>query len=142
MTGIIVTGHGNFATGLLSTVNLIAGEQEAVIGVDFIESDTAQTLEGKLKEAINSLSKDILILCDLGGGSPFNVSVLLKNNLQDKNIEVVAGTNIPMLLEVALTRCGMELEELSEFSLSSGNEGIKRFTNKKKEDKQDGCEGI
>ena len=29
MIGLLVTGHANFGTGITSSVNLIAGEQEA-----------------------------------------------------------------------------------------------------------------
>ena len=35
MIGIIVTGHGNFATGVLSAAKLIAGTPEKLIGIDF-----------------------------------------------------------------------------------------------------------
>ena len=35
MIGLIVTGHANFGSGMTSSVNLIAGEQEAYRYVDF-----------------------------------------------------------------------------------------------------------
>ena len=35
MLGIIATGHGNFATGMVSAVNLLAGGNPCVIPVDF-----------------------------------------------------------------------------------------------------------
>ena len=36
MIGLIVTGHANFGSGMTSSVNLIAGEQEAYRYVDFL----------------------------------------------------------------------------------------------------------
>lgn len=36
MVGLIVTGHANFGSGMTSSVNLIAGEQEAYRYVDFL----------------------------------------------------------------------------------------------------------
>lgn len=37
MVGVIVTGHGNFATGILSSLKLISGEQQHIVGVDFTQ---------------------------------------------------------------------------------------------------------
>ena len=36
MIGLVVTGHANFGSGMTSSVNLIAGEQEAYQYVDFL----------------------------------------------------------------------------------------------------------
>ena len=52
MVGIIVSGHGNFASGLLSTLKLIAGEQENVVGIDFIDGQGSDELKNNIKEAI------------------------------------------------------------------------------------------
>ncbi|MGL4664366.1 MAG: PTS fructose transporter subunit IIA, partial [Clostridium butyricum] len=54
MVGIIVSGHGNFASGLLSTLKLIAGEQENVVGIDFIDGQGSDELKNNIKEAINN----------------------------------------------------------------------------------------
>ena len=81
MIGIILTGHGNFASGLISSVDLIAGKQENVIGIDFTQNDNTKTLEEKMTIAINNFENDIIILCDLAGGSPFKTAVTLGNGL-------------------------------------------------------------
>ena len=39
MIGLIVTGHGNFGSGLTSSLNLIAGEQENYQYVDFTKEE-------------------------------------------------------------------------------------------------------
>lgn len=132
MVGIILTGHGNFATGILSSLKLIAGEQENLRCVDFIEGDSTEALEKKLKCAISELNTDeILVLSDLAGGSPFKISVLLSQKLQNKNMRVLAGTNLGMLLEVSLCRDGMNVNELIDFAINSGNNSIKAFEVKK-----------
>ena len=93
MVGIIVTGHGNFATGVLSAAKLIAGTPEKLIGIDFTENDTVETLEEKIKKGIEELNtEEILVLADLAGGSPFKVSATIGVS-SDKNIKVLSGTN-------------------------------------------------
>ena len=133
MVGIIVSGHGNFASGLLSTLKLIAGEQENVIGIDFIDGQGSAELKNNIKETINNFGDDIFILTDLAGGSPFTNSVLLKEELINKNIEVISGTNIPMLLEVVLGRDNVELKDLIETAKEAGANGINIFKLKEKQ---------
>ena len=77
MVGILVTGHANFATGLTSSVNLIAGQPQKYEAVDFIESDGVDGLAAKLSDAMDRLSdcEGILVFADLAGGSPFKTAV-------------------------------------------------------------------
>ena len=138
MVGIIVTGHGEFATGMLSSLKLIAGEQENLIGVDFTANDNTETLEMKFKEAINELNcNEIIVLSDLAGGSPFKVSVVLSQTIKDKKIRVISGTNLGMILEVSLCRDGMEVDELIEFAKNSGVNSIKPFDVIKKDEEEE-----
>ena len=99
MLGLIVTGHGNFASGLQSSLRLIAGDKENMCFVDFEEKDSVEDLTAKLSAAIDSLSNadGILFLCDLTGGSPFKTSVELSVK-DDKPMEVIGGANLPMII--------------------------------------------
>ena len=63
MIALLVTGHGNFATGICSALNLIAGENEHILAVDFEAKHNTHELE------------------------------------ENKDIEIMAGTNLPMLIE-------------------------------------------
>ena len=51
MIGLIVTGHGNFASGLTSSLKLIAGEPKNYVAVDFLESYSVDDLERELTKA-------------------------------------------------------------------------------------------
>lgn len=142
MTGLIVSGHNQFATGLLSSMKLIAGEQEAVVGVDFSEEDSTDDLKGKLVKAMEGLGDDIIILTDLPGGSPNNISVMLKCELSNKNIEVLAGTNLSMLLTAALERSFVNLDELTERILEEGKQAVSRFVLQARKEKPVAEDGI
>lgn len=138
MVGIIVTGHGNFASGILSSLKLIAGEQEKLLGVDFTDDDSTESLEVKLQEAIQDLECDeVLVLSDLAGGSPFKVSVMLSQKLSNKNIRVISGTNLGMILETSLCRDGMGVDDLLDFAINSGISSIKAFELKTVEEDDD-----
>lgn len=143
MIGLIVTGHGIFPTGILSSVKLIAGEQEKLIGVDFKEGQGSDILMENIKKAINDLNcEEILILTDLAGGSPFNVSVIISENIKDKKIKVISGINLSMLLEVSLLRSNLDLDELLEAAKKSAIIGIKEYGEKKIKENNECFDGI
>lgn len=104
MPGIIVTGHGRFATGLISGIELILGPQENLLAVDFPAGDTAAQITASLTEAVDSFGEGpVVVFSDLRGGQPFNVASGLCAS--HPNLRVVFGTNLPVLIE-ALTRLG------------------------------------
>ena len=72
MIGIIVAGHGNFPTGILSAVSLIAGEPEHVKAVDFVKGMSSQELKQQIEAEMETLeTSEILVMTDLLGGTPF-----------------------------------------------------------------------
>lgn len=128
MIGLIVTGHGNFASGLTSSLKLIAGIPTDYVAVDFEEQDSVEDLAKKLTEAMDSLSNcsEILVLSDLAGGSPFKTSVEI--GFPRGNVEVVAGTNLGMLVEINLTRTFSEdVKALAESAVNVGKDQVVRY---------------
>lgn len=129
MIGIIISGHGNFATGLRSSLNLIAGNPTNIEYVDFLESDSTDTLKEKYINSLNSLSNcdSILALADLTGGSPFKTLVELKTETE-KSFEVIGGANLPMILEISMSKDFIDdLSILTKTALDSGKDGIVKF---------------
>lgn len=128
MIGLIITGHGNFATGLTSSLKLIAGEPKHYAAVDFLESYSVEDLERELTKAFDELKdcEGILVLSDLGGGSPFKTAVM--SGYPRGNVEVIAGANLPMLIEVNMGRQFVEdLGMLRDMAVNTGKEQIVRY---------------
>ncbi|MEG1474553.1 MAG: PTS galactosamine/N-acetylgalactosamine transporter subunit IIA [Longicatena sp.] len=128
MIGLIVTGHGNFASGLTSSLNLIAGETENYVAVDFLADYSVEDLERELTKAFETLKdcEGVLVLSDLGGGSPFKTAVTIGYPMG--NVEVLAGTNLPMLIEVNMARKFVEeLDALTNMAMSTGKDQVVRY---------------
>lgn len=140
MLGIILTGHGHFATGLQSSIELIAGEQEKFIAVNFEEGMSAEQLQ-KLREAYENLDTEagVVIFSDLPGGTPFNQSVLLSKEID--SVRVIAGINIPSLMEGLFTR-NLDIDSFIETVLNAGKNGIVTFEQKIKKAVTDIEDGI
>ena len=124
MIGLIVAAHGEMSNGLIETSKMIVGHAENIMPVDLVEGEGPESLRGKLQKAIESLDsgEGVMILLDLYGGTPSNVSALLAREL---NIEVVSGVNLPMLLEVIVKRKTQSLRELRQVAMNAGREGIR-----------------
>lgn len=130
MIGIVVTGHGNFATGLTSSVKLIAGMPECYQTVDFVQENSVDDLEANINEAIDKL-KDcedgILIFTDLVGGSPFKTSVEISIKREEK-IVVLSGTNLGMLIESSMGRSFIsDIDTLADMAVNTGKDQAMRF---------------
>ncbi len=104
MTGIIITGHGSFASGISSALELLTGHQDFLIPIDFKGEHSEEQLKENLKAAFERFRdcEQILVLCDILGGSPFKNAVLL--SFGDERIKVLYGINLGMAVELAM-RC-------------------------------------
>lgn len=130
MAGIVVTGHGNFATGLESSLKLIYGSSPRIRYVDFVEGESTDTLKEELNAAFDSLrdEESILVLSDLLGGSPFKMAVESKFERQDISIEVAAGTSFAMLLACAtMIEMFDGARELADAAIAEGRDAMTLF---------------
>ena len=128
MIGLVVTGHANFGSGMTSSVNLIAGEQEANQYVDFLPTYSTEDLAAELNKALDALKdcEGVIIFTDLMGGTPFNTAAQLGRDRE--NVRILAGTNLPMLVEVVMSRKFMDdLDGLVDSLLQTGKEQVAKF---------------
>ena len=130
---VIITSHGYFAKEALASVEMITGyKQENCAVVSISEGKDYADCLAEIKVAYASLdtSAGTLILCDIYGGTPANISTYLA--IENSNIIIYSGFNLPILLEILLTKSNMNLTEISEkiekihkFSLTNITEKLK-----------------
>lgn len=129
MIGMIVSGHGRFAEGISSAVEVIAGCQENWKSVNFLATESPEEYRSHLTAAINCLAQcsEIVIMTDLIGGTPFKIAAEL--SIQDNNkIRVFGGTNLAMLLGfIDSRREGSTLKEICNKLIGLGQRQIRYF---------------
>ena len=128
MLGIVIVTHGDLAQGLLQAARMIMGEVPGTSAVALQEEQGIESLQGEIEKALAGVDQGdgVLILVDLVGASPFNVSSQLAAARED--VEVVTGVNLPMLLETALQRDSQSFDELIETALDAGRASIHTLT--------------
>lgn len=122
---IILTSHGSLCKGILESFSMIAGPSDFLVALPLKPDDMGRYKE-ELRDLINKYQEEnILILCDIMGGTPYNESYteFLKNS---KKIRVISGLNLGMLLEVVFAvenRVG--LDEIVKIATDAGKKSIK-----------------
>lgn len=117
----IIIGHGNFSQALLNTVEKILGRQE-MVDVISNESLSCDSLTEILKKSMTPNNQEKIIFVDLPGGScAISCLNLLKEN---KNLKILCGINLPMLLEFFLLRDKYNVDELVPILLKKAKDNI------------------
>ena len=113
MTGILIATHGDFAAGILSAVELIAGKQEKVETIGLHHEYGIEEFEERVNKALDDLDEGdgVLVFVDILGGTPSNV---IFRSLSRKRFKAIAGVNMAMIVQAVMMREGMTEEELYE----------------------------
>ena len=93
-TGIIVMGHGHFASGITSSLELIMGSQPDYEALDFPAESDKEDLKKRLNTVLERLERNdqIIILADLFSGTPFNVAMEIVT--EKPNLKPVSYTHL------------------------------------------------
>lgn len=122
--GVALAGHGAMAPGLVSAADVIIGPQEACVAVALAEDDSPERFQERLAAAVEDVDEGagVLVLADLPGATPFSAAARLAH--ERPAVEVVAGVNLPMLLEVLMQRDGHSLAETAATAAEAGTRGV------------------
>ncbi|MDP2799709.1 MAG: PTS sugar transporter subunit IIA [Deltaproteobacteria bacterium] len=123
MVGIVLATHGNLAEELVKVSEFIVGRMEQVTAVSIDPSQDVEILRKEIQKAIKRMDSGngILILTDMFGGTPSNISLSF---LEEGKIDVVTGVNLPMLMRLTHSREKLTLAEVAEQAKSYGRKGI------------------
>lgn len=101
MFGIIVGTHGQFATGIVQSCEMIFGKREKLKAVTLMPGEGPDDVVARYEKAIEELGnpEKILFFNDLMGGSPYNAACRLV--VANENYGIVAGVNLPALIAMS-----------------------------------------
>ncbi|HIJ77048.1 MAG: PTS sugar transporter subunit IIA [Syntrophobacteraceae bacterium] len=122
LIGVIVTSHCRLAEEMLAAAEMIVGPLQNCKVICFKPAQPVDELIMLMEDAIKEVDqgKGVLILTDLFGGTPANISL----SFQGPRVEVVCGMNLPMLLKLAGCRNGCSLSETASMVKEYGRRHI------------------
>ena len=124
MTGIVLVTHSQLGEALIEATAFIIGKKpKDIVSVSIDLAESADKLREKIAAGIKAVNrkKGVLILTDMFGGTPSNLSYSF---LEEGRVEVISGVNLPILLRAVTTRQEMELDELAISLESYGKKSI------------------
>jgi mannose PTS system EIIA component len=105
--GIVVVTHGALAGELVNATRTIVGDIPAIAAVSIGWSDDMAMAREAIARAVEEVGgTDVLILTDMFGGTPTNVSLPFLS----AHVEILTGVNLPMLIKLTSIREGALLE--------------------------------
>jgi PTS system mannose-specific IIA component len=123
MVGIIVVAHGDLARAFEETAQMIVGPAEAFKACSFAQGTDVDDLRKLLKNSIKDVNrgKGVIILTDMFGGTPSNISLSF---LENGKIEVITGVNLPMVITALTKRKDKDISELARLLKEGGSKNI------------------
>ncbi len=140
MIGIVITGHGKWASGMLNAITLLAGKPEHVIAIDFLQEDSSDDLSDKLKQALKDLEdcESIAIFTDVLDATPYREALEVRQDyIGEREIEVITGTNLGMVMQGNISRS--YIHDVQAFCDLCMEEGKRHISCSKEDEEENEC---
>ncbi len=125
MFGVLVVTHGLLASELVKAAQtIVGGSMESTVPVSIGWNQDMEQARKKIENAIKDLDSGdgVVILTDMFGGTPTNISLTF---LEEKQVEVITGVNLPMLIKLAtLQQEGVDAVEAARLARDRGQQSI------------------
>ena len=132
MIGILVVSHGNLANEIVSAARTIVGDIKNIEAVSIGWNDNVEESREKISKALKriNIGKGVLILTDMFGGTPTNISLTF---LEKSKVEIVTGVNLPMVIKLCsigdgeLTAIAQEIRIQGQMSIYVASEILNKM---------------
>ncbi|MEK9751832.1 MAG: PTS sugar transporter subunit IIA [Rhodospirillaceae bacterium] len=123
MIGMVLVTHGRLADELIAALEHVVGPQENVAAVCIGPDDDMEERRAEILASTNKMDSGdgVVLLTDMFGGTPSNLAISVMDNA---NVEVIAGVNLPMLIKLASVRDQQPLAEAVAAAQEAGRKYI------------------
>jgi fructoselysine and glucoselysine-specific PTS system IIA component len=116
----LIATHGQFARGVKSSLDIIIGQTENLFLIEaYVEENKG--IESEMDAILENIGErdELIIFTDLLGGSITN-QVL--RSTQSRNVHVVSGFNLALLIEVLMADADKPASEVIESAIANARE--------------------
>jgi PTS system mannose-specific IIA component len=123
MIGMVLVTHGALAVEFKSALEHVVGPQEHIETVAIGPDDD---MEARRNEIIASVDRadqgdGVVILTDMFGGTPSNLAISV---MKTREVEVIAGVNLPMLVKLTRVRADVDIKVAVREAADAGRKYI------------------
>lgn len=121
MSRVIFASHGGLSKGMKDSVSMIVGDlAKDVETYSLLPGENPEDYYQELYKQANESNEQILVLCDIKGGS---VHTTLSKLAVLDNVVVFSGMNMGLALDIVLRHAHLSEEELQEI-IENARDGI------------------
>ena len=108
---------------MINTAEFIVGGIEHAASVSINAQDPPDAIQSEIVQAVKNVDQGdgVLILTDMFGGTPSNLSLSL---LPNGRVEVLSGANLPIIIKLLQHRDSLELSDLARTVWAYGRKSI------------------
>ena len=123
MIGMVLVTHGRLATEFRAALEHVVGPQKQLETVTIMPEDDMEQRREDIVRAVDAADQGqgVVILTDMFGGTPSNLAISV---MDQSNVEVLAGVNLPMLVKLARVRGELPLKATVEKAQEAGRKYI------------------
>jgi fructoselysine and glucoselysine-specific PTS system IIA component len=120
MRKFLIATHGQFARGVKSSLEIIIGETENLFLIEAYV-DENKGIESEMETIVENLKEgdELIVFTDLLGGSITNQ---VMRSTQGRNVHVVSGFNLALLIEVVMADVDTPAAEVIESAIANAKE--------------------
>ncbi len=124
MIGLVIVTHGGLAVEFRLALEHIVGPQSQLETISIGPDDDANVRRAEILDAIRraDTGEGVIVLTDMFGGTPSNLAISV---MDDANVEVIAGINLPILVKLASLRGEVSLADAVTSAREAGRKYIK-----------------
>jgi PTS system mannose-specific IIA component len=124
MIGLVIVTHGGLAVEFRLALEHIVGPQSQLETISIGPEDDANVRRAEILDAIRraDTGEGVIVLTDMFGGTPSNLAISV---MDDANVEVIAGINLPILVKLASLRGEASLADAVMSAREAGRKYIK-----------------
>jgi len=123
MIGLVIVTHGALAAEFRAALEHIVGKQQQLATISIGPDDDMELQRTNILDAVRQVDsgEGSVLLTDMFGSTPSNLAISVMDNA---NVEVIAGINLPMLIKLASIRGECSLEDAIEQAQEAGRKYI------------------
>ncbi len=123
MIGVVIVTHGGLAREFRAALEHVVGPQSQLETISIGPEDDMELRRSDILAAVTRVEagSGTVVLTDMFGGTPSNLAISVMN---EANVEVIAGVNLPMLIKLASVRADAELSKAVDLAKDSGRKYI------------------
>lgn len=123
MIGMVLVTHGRLAEEFIAATEHVVGAQENVRAISIGPDDDMEKRRKDIMDAVAAVDDGagVVLLTDMFGGTPSNLAISM---MDQGEVEVIAGMNLPMLIKLATVREKSSLAEAANIAQEAGRKYI------------------